>query len=166
MVIKVRADQRAEACIAVAAACADVYTGLSGRFPDEGLWRELAGAARDRAVWLQTARGGMEDDLVDYLENESMPFINVALERARALKKRLQDNDLTLEDALTMSLELEKSAVEGYFWDVMTVETQLDAIGRLKQLIEKGQANGRKILGFMTERGIAHKGFRPEIPSA
>ena len=167
LVMKVKADQRTEACIAVEIACADIYRGLSERFPEEGLWQELSSDERNHAVLLQMARGGREGELIDFLDRETMPFINEALGCARTFKKRLEADDLTLEDALRMSLELEKSTVEGYFWDALTGETELQAISRFKQLIEKEQSHGKKILNSMTAKGIiAHTGFRPEIPVA
>lgn len=167
MAMKVKTDRGTEACIAVETACAAVYSELSARFPEaEGLWRELSNDERDHAAWLSANKSGVADELIDFFNQESMPFINEALECAKDLKSRIKDNDLNLEDALRMSLELEKNTVEGYFWDVLTGETDMRTVGRLKQLIEKEKSHGRKIAGFMSEKGIIHNSFKPEIPAA
>ncbi|MDA8388440.1 MAG: hypothetical protein M0Z58_07270 [Nitrospiraceae bacterium] len=168
--MKVKRGRRTEACIAVETACADIYRRLSERFPGAGsLWSRLSVEEEDHKVWLKTAAGGPEDELdelqVDFFERRPMPFINEALECARELKKRLEADDLTLEDALRMSLDLEKNTVEGYFWDVLTGETDSETVAGLKLLIDKEKSHGERLIALMSERGIAHKNFRPEIPA-
>ncbi len=164
--MKVRSDHRIDGCIAIEMACADIYRSLSERFPEAGtLWKELSGEEKNHAVSLIMAQGGNpEGELPDLEEHPSMPFIKEALERARTIKKRLAERDMTLEEALRLALELEESAVEGFFWDVFTGENDLQAVARLKRLIEKERSQGRKITLFMEERGIPHKSFRPDIP--
>ncbi len=164
--MKVRSDYRMDGCIAVEIACAEIYRSLSERFPEAGgLWNVLSGEEKTHAVSLIMGKGGSpEDDVPDISEQHSMPFINEALELARTIKKRLSEGDITLEDALRLSLKLEESAVEGFFWDVFTGEKDPQAVARLKQLIEKKQSHGKKIILFMEERGIVHKSFKPGIP--
>ncbi len=164
--MKVRPDHRIDGCIAIEMACADIYRRLSERFPEAwALWSELSGEEKNHAVTLIMAHGGSpEDDLPDLAEHPSMPFIKEALELVRTIKKRLAEGDMTLEEALGLAVELEESAVEGFFWDVFTGENDLQAVARLKNLIEKEQSQGRKITLFMEERGIPHKSFKPDIP--
>ncbi len=164
--MKVKSDHRIDGCIAVEIACAEIYRSLSERFPEAGaLWNELSGEEKDHAVSLIMAQGGSpEDDAPDITDHYAMPFIKEALELVRTIKKRLASGDITLEDALHLSLELEKSAVEGFFWDVFTGENDMQAVARMKHIIEKEQSHGRKIIGFMEGIGIPHRGFKPEIP--
>ena len=164
--MKVKSDHRMDGCIAVEMACADIYRSLSERFPEAwGLWNELSREGKNDAVSLIMAKGGsLEDDVPYVSEHYSMPFIKDTLELVRTIKQRLAGGDITLEDALRLSLELEESAVEGFFWDVFTGEKDTRAAARLKQLIGKEQSHGRKIVLFMEEKGIPHKNFKPDIP--
>ena len=164
--MKVKSDHRIDGCIAVEMACEEIYRRLSERFPEAGgLWNELSGEEKNHAVSLiLTKGGGLEDNLPDLSVHHSMPFINEALELARAIKKRMSDGDITLEEALRLSLDLEKSVIEGFFWDVFTGENDMQALARLKQLIEKEHSQGEKIILFMEKQGIAHKSFKPDIP--
>ncbi|MDA8092009.1 MAG: hypothetical protein M0Z61_17530 [Nitrospiraceae bacterium] len=164
--MKVKSDHRIDGCIAVEIACAEIYGSLSKRFPEAGvLWNELSGEEKKQSVSLIMAMDGrLEDDMPDIPEHHAMPFIKEALELVRTIKQKLALGDITLEDALHLSLELEESAVEGFFWDVLTGENDMQALASLKQLIETQQAHGKKIVRFMDELGIPHRGFKPDIP--
>ena len=166
--MKVKRDLGTEACMAVEAVCADVYRRLSERFPEAGsLWRTLSAEEEDHALRLESGKAGRENGFLldfSFFDRKSMPFINGAIGCARALKNLLEAGGLTLEDALRMSLELEKNTVEGYFWDVLTGETDSETADWLKQLIGREKSHGERLAAFMSGLGIPHKNFRPEIP--
>jgi rubrerythrin len=109
-------SERLDACIAVENTIAEIYVDFGNRFPVAmSFFRVLAKEEENHAAILAIGKefdrvGKLPEDVVP----ESMPHIHGSLNLIKNVKERIKGREITLKDALEMSLSMEETKVESY----------------------------------------------------
>lgn len=106
-------NSRIRGCMEVENAAASIYGAFMKVFPgDKQFWSSLMKDEIDHSTFLAGygELGAFPDDLV--LSVPSMLFIEKTLEYTESVKRKIQTQTVTLEEALEMALKLEESMVE------------------------------------------------------
>ena len=103
-------------CIKVEKTATYIYKDLMKQFPEhKDFWHSLCNDEIEHASFLRDVKSlKLKDELqkIDLLP--SMPTINMALELADKITGKIKSGSASLNEALTMTLELEESMVETY----------------------------------------------------
>jgi len=143
-------------CITVENMTAEIYTEFGDRFPDAmSFFRELSKEEENHAAILAIGkefdrRGKLPEDAVP----ESMPHIDGSLNFIKGVKERIKGREITLKDALEMSLSMEETTVESYVQEILIKETDSRVIKSLQRLLLEERLHIEKITEFMKEQGF------------
>jgi hypothetical protein len=144
------------ACIEVESTAAEIYHLFGKMFPEaRQFWYDLAMEEENHASILAIGWGlSRVGRLPEHAVPESLPLIRKSLELAQEIKKKAEAGEVTLKEALEMSVELESAITEKYFSEVMTKETDSSAIEKLQRLVTDTESHIKKIRDFMVEKGL------------
>jgi len=137
----------------------NIYQDLSERFTEaESLFKRLSLEEKQHADILTINIQFLNDiDTVPPAFAENMePLIKKTLNTASVLLKKTMQNDITLEEALNLCLEMEEEGVEAYFQNIMRGESAGDTFNYLKQLYQDSMHHAQLIKDFIhkKEKGI------------
>ncbi len=155
-----------EACIQIEISTAEIYHAFAKRFPGaRQFWEAIAREEENHALVLIAARRyNAAGRMTGFFAPLSMDMIKETLDGVKGARKRLEDEGLTMRDALETALMLEESVVESYFKDAFSSEPDSEVISVLKKLLLDSKRHAEKITGLMDELGIPHKAFNPLLP--
>jgi hypothetical protein len=145
------------ACVAVERICADIYRSLGVLFHEERrFWHELASEEENHELILTIGRkyhnvGRLSEK---YIVPSYLPLIAETIREAGILKEKIGSRDITLKEALEMSLALEKATAESYLHEVMQRETDSTVLKRLQDLYYEEESQINTIKEFMKEKGF------------
>jgi len=103
-------------CIQVEKSAASIYKDLMKQFPEhKDFWQDLFNDEIEHTSFLRDVKSlHLKDELqkIDLLP--SLPTINMALDFADNITKKIKSGPVSLDEALAMTLELEESMVETF----------------------------------------------------
>lgn len=160
-------SERLRICIAIEMGMGEIYREFIRMFPQaRDLWGELATAEEKHASIL--AIGSRYENigkLPDFVVPDSLSHMKDTLGLIESMKATIRAGNVSISEALEMSLKLENTLEESYFLDVMTGETESETVARLQRLLTDTEAHIKKINDYMKRRGRAdsdrpHSRFR------
>ncbi len=92
---------------------------------------------------------------------DMVPLIRQTLAIARVLEGKIAKKEITLAEALELSLALEESGVEAYFQKVMRGESTDDALNYIKQFCKDSEFHAELIREFKDVLQLNRTGGRP-----
>jgi rubrerythrin len=149
-------SRRLQACIAVEKSAAEIYRKLADFFPEEGsFFMELCREEEDHVAILSMGKlykmiSRLPDDIVPH----SLPMITETLAIANEIDSRLDDDDLSLKEALKLTLRFEKSVAEEHLQLVMKMEHDDETINKLKRLQVETVTHADKIAALLNQKGL------------
>jgi rubrerythrin len=149
-------SERIEACIDVENAVAEIYNSFSNNLPAaRSFFRELSKEEENHATVLAVAMGYHRmERLPEHVVPESLPEIYGTLDLARNIQDKVKSRDISLEEALEMSLSIEKSKAEAYLQETLIKERDERVISNLKKLLVDEKSHIEKITEFRKNHGI------------
>jgi rubrerythrin len=149
-------SERIEACIDVENAVAEIYNAFSNNFPEaRSFFRELSKEEENHATVLAVARGYHRiGKLPERAVPSSLPEIYGTLDLARNIKDKVKSREISLEEAIEMSLSIENSKAEAYLQETLIKERDERVISNLKKLLIDEKSHIEKINEFKKVRSI------------
>jgi rubrerythrin len=144
-------SERLKACLKVETLCEEIYYSLCVLFPEaKGLFQKLA-EEEERHADILTICAGFQDmgALPDMMVLNSLPQITKSIDIAEEIKARIAEEDISLLDALHMTLELEDAVAEIYFNEVMTEKSDMEVIAYLQQFYKNEISHMQRIEDFI-----------------
>lgn len=143
--------ERLKICVAIEAAIAQIYRDFAKMFPQaRDLWGELAQEEENHASIL--AIGSRYADLgklPDFIVPKSLTHMRDTLGFVSSVEAAAKANNISISEALEMSLKIERSLEESYLLDVMTRETHSEIVARLQKLLSDTKSHILKIQNYM-----------------
>jgi rubrerythrin len=150
-------SERIEACVAVELLAAEIYLILADSFPAErDFFMDLCQQEQEHADILTIGMGFQRvGEVPDYIVPESFLRIYETFKLARDIKKKLENEKVSLKGALSMALELEDSIAERHFQDIFShAESDSYIINKLKTLQSDSKRHADKIKDFMKSKNL------------
>ena len=148
--------ERLRICIAIEAGIGAIYEEFYNMFPDAGdLWGRLAIEEKNHASILAIgSRYANTGQLPDFVVPDSLTHMKNTLGLVGSVKAAAQSKNVSIKDALEMSLKLEQTLEEEHLPDVMIRETDSQIVVRLQRLLTDTKSHIVKIKDYMkmTER--------------
>ncbi len=137
-----------------------IYQDLTELFPEaESLFGRLSREEKHHADILTINIQFVNTDaLPPAFAVDMVPLIKKTLDTASVLLKKIMKNEITLEEALQLCLEMEEAGVEAYFQNTMRGESAGDTFNYLKQLYAESMHHAQLIKDFIhkKEKGHSH----------
>jgi rubrerythrin len=148
-----RLSEHLRACIDLELRAAEVYNSLHLLFPEaRELFRELSLSEDDHANTLIVATGfeRLLDTEKDFPVSK-LPEVEKVRGMLDDISAKIDAGQLSsVEDTLSMLLELESAQAEGYFSKMMS-ESDSEIIKRLRQVYEDEKAHYEKLRDFLRD---------------
>jgi rubrerythrin len=144
-------SDRLRICIAIEASIGEIYKEFAKMFPEaRDLWGQLALEEENHASILAIeSRYANRGKLPDFVVPESLSHMKETLGLVSSVKAAVQSKNVSINEALEMSLKLEQTLEEGHLPDVMTRETQSEIIARLQRLLTDTKSHITLIRDYM-----------------
>ena len=103
-------------CIQLEKSAASIYKDLMKQFPEhKDFWQDLFNDEIEHTSFLRDVKSlHLKDELQKIALLPSLPTINMALDFADNITKKIESGPVSLDEALAMTLELEESMVETF----------------------------------------------------
>jgi rubrerythrin len=153
-------SEHLRACIDLEFRAAEMYSALRPLFPEaEELFRDLAHSEENHANTLIVATGSERLLRTDEkFPVSKLPQVQKVKGMLDAISAKIDAGQmLSLEDTLSMLLELESAQAEGYFSEMMS-ESDSELIKRLRQVYEDEISHYEKLRDFMRENAGTEAG--------
>jgi rubrerythrin len=150
-------SERIEACIVVELLAAEIYLMLADSFPDErGFFMDLCHEEQEHAEILTLGMGFQRvGEVPDYIVPDSFTRIYESFTLAKDIKEKIENQKVSLKEALEMTLRMEESIAEKHFQDVFShVESDSYIINKLKTLQTDSERHADKIKKFMKSKNL------------
>jgi hypothetical protein len=149
-------SEKVKVCIAIEAMTAELYHLLSARFPEAKVfWHELALSEENHANILVVGAGYLRTrELPEYIVPDSQELIDGTFRLVREARNIIQNDQLSLNYALAMALQIENSTAEKYFQEVMFGATNSPVIAKLQKIRKDELTHIEKIKVFMKKAGF------------
>ncbi len=143
------------------------YTALAGLFPEAmSLFALLSHEESRHADIITVAMGFLDvDALPPEFSIDMVPLIQETLDIGRLLEKKIARRDITLDDALDLSLEMEETGAEAYFQDIMRRESTNSAMNYVKQFYTDSKRHADLIREFMETLEMKRAGTLRRTPA-
>jgi hypothetical protein len=154
-------SERVKVCIAIEAMTAEIYHLLSARFPEAKVfWHGLALSEENHTKILVVGAGYLNTrELPEYIVPDSQELIDGTFRIVRAAKSTIENEQLSLKDALALAVKIENSTAERYFQEVMLGETDSPVIAKLQKLRTDELTHIKQIEAFMRTAGFDSRGM-------
>jgi rubrerythrin len=155
-----RVSEHLRACIDLEFRAAEMYNALRPLFPEaEELFRDLAHSEENHGNTLIVATGSERLLRTDEkFPVSKLPQVQKVKGMLDAISAKIDAGQmLSLEDTLSMLLELESAQAEGYFSEMMS-ESDSELIKRLRQVYEDEISHYEKLRDFMRENAGTEAG--------
>jgi hypothetical protein len=154
-------SEKVKVCIAIEAMTAELYHLLSARFPEAKVfWRELALSEENHANILVVGAGYLRTrELPEYIVPDSQELIDGTFRLVRETRDIIQNDQLSLNNALAMALQIENSTAEKYFQEVMFGAANSPVIAKLQKIRKDELTHIEKIKDFMNKAGFDAAGM-------
>jgi hypothetical protein len=151
-------SERLRICIAIEASIGEIYGAFAKMFPEAtDLWGELKRDEENHASILAIgSRYASLGKLPDFVVPDSLAHMRETLALVDRVKAAIQSKNVSIGEALEMSLKLEQTLEEGYLPDVMRHETGSAIVARLQRLMTDTRSHILKIKDYMnrSDKGI------------
>jgi rubrerythrin len=123
-----------------------MYKIYAKRFPEHhDFWMELAAEEKQHAVWIQELGKKVKQGKIEFEDNrfdiqeveKSLHFVNSQMDKAK-------NENMTLLNALSMSLAIEKAMIESHFFYVFDGDSD-EIRETLQKLLEDTKQHAAKI---------------------
>jgi rubrerythrin len=142
------------------------YTDLAVLFPEAMPLFALLSREESRHADIITITMGFRD--IDALPPEFaadiLPLIQETLRIGELIEKKISRREITLEEALDLSVEMEETGAEAYFHDVMRGESTDSALNYIKQFYTDSRHHADLIREFKEALQLKRAG--PRRPAA
>jgi rubrerythrin len=144
-------SERLRICIAIEAGIGEIYDDFAKMFPGASdLWGELAREEENHASILAIGnRYANLGKLPAIVVPDSLTHMRDTLGFVDIVKATVQSRNVSIDEALEMSLKLEQTLEEGHLPDVMTHETDSEVVARLQRLLADTRSHIVKIKDYM-----------------
>jgi bacterioferritin (cytochrome b1) len=149
-------SERLKACIAVESNVAEIYHTFRKMFPEaRDFWHQLAMEEENHAAILAVGEGFHRvGKLPDYFVPDSLPLINQSLTFIKEVQRRIEEEDISLKEALELSLQLERTMEESYLYEIITKETDSKMISKLQKLAVDTGSHIKQIEDYKAGKGL------------
>lgn len=147
-------SERLKMCISIEVLIGEIYREFVQMFPGaRNLWEELALEEENHALILAIgSRYEKLGKLPNFVVPDSLSRMKDTLELVESTREKIQNGNISITDALEMSLMLEQTLAESYLLDVMTSETGSEVVSRLQKLITDTKSHIVKVSEYMKKR--------------
>jgi rubrerythrin len=144
-------SDRLRICIAIEAGIGEIYSEFAKMFPGaRDLWGELAREEENHAAILAIgSRYANLGKLPDIVVPDSLTHMRETLELIDKVRTTVQFKNISIDEALKMSLKLEQTLEEGHLPAVMTHETDSPVVARLQRLLADTRSHIVRIKDYM-----------------
>jgi hypothetical protein len=150
-------SERIEACIVVELLAAEIYLILANSFPDErGFFMDLCHEEQEHAEILTIGMGFQRvGEVPDYIVPASFLRIYESFTHAKDIKEKIENQKVSLKEALELMLELEESLAEKHFQDIFYhAENDSYIINKLRSLQSDSKRHADMIKDFMKSKNL------------
>jgi rubrerythrin len=150
-------SERIEACIVVELLAAEIYLMLADSFPAErGFFMDLCHEEQEHAEILTIGMGFQRvGEVPDYIVPESFLRIYESFTFVKDIKEKIENQKVSLKEALELTLQMEESVAEKHFQDVFShAESNSYIINKLNTLQSDSKRHADKIKAFMKSKNL------------
>jgi rubrerythrin len=142
-------------CIKIESAAASTYSKLMQLFPDKkDFWEGLYNDEKEHISFLNDVKSlGLSDEVQKMDLLPTKPMIREALSLSNKISKKISNGPVIFKEALSLSLELEKSMVETYSNKIIASLLSCEDEASFKSLITSEKKHEEKIQKMLKKAG-------------
>jgi rubrerythrin len=119
----------------------ELYQVYAKKFPElKGLWDSLSAEEAEHAAWVQKLAALAQENKAQFNEKRFDPReVKMVLDSVKDALRQITQENLSLVEALTLALYIERSLLERSFFEAFQADT-----GEVKQILQDLESDLRK----------------------